>query len=207
MSSWKTQGAHAAPEPPDENGVQTGFASTGEGTPSRSPSGGVEVNHPPGLGGPPKAQGAADPRAPGASPGLTVLHHAGARAPWPGTLHLGASRELGGLPGAGCRPTATCMLRAGLISDNRRGRRTGVLGSVPKSANEGGRLRSLRWGGLGARGPLPAGTLSRVLSCLPAWPGRAATRWTVGEGLDCPSARLRPPEQNYLANIPGLPDS
>lgn len=189
MSSWKTQGAHAAPEPPDETE-----------NPLLKPQRGRGGQPSPGLGWPSEGSGRSRPQGPRHQP-------TGPRAPWPGALHLGASRELGGLPGAGCRPMATSVLRAGLISDNSWGRRAGVLGSVPKSANEGGKLRSPRWGGLGARGPLTAGTLPRVLSCLPAWPGRAATRWTVGEGLACPSARLQPPEQNYLANIPGLPDS
>lgn len=157
------------------------------------------------LGWPSKAQGAADSKAPGTSSGLTMLRHAGGT----GTLAWGAPCQCFSRAGWAPRgrPVAACVSRAGLISDNYVGRRAGAQGAVLKAAVNGEKVRVPAVGQPGSHGALPAGTLSRVSPCLPAWPGRAATGWTVRKGWHAPYARLWPPEQNYLANIPGLPDS
>lgn len=91
------------------------------------------------LGWPLKAQGAADLKAPGASSGLTVLHHAGGA----GTLAWGAPCQCFSRAGWAPRgrPVAACVSRAGLISDNKVGRRAGVQGAVLKSAVGGEKVR------------------------------------------------------------------
>lgn len=68
------------------------------------------------LGWPSKAQGAADPKAPGTSSGLTVLRHTGGT----GTLAWGAPCQCFSRAGWAPRgrPVAACVSRAGLISDS-----------------------------------------------------------------------------------------
>lgn len=68
------------------NGVQTDSALTEEGIPFLKPQAGHGRQQSTWLGGPSTSQGGADPKAPGASPGLTTPHRAGAWAPWAGAI-------------------------------------------------------------------------------------------------------------------------
>ena len=81
----------------------------------------------------------ADPKAPGTSSGLTVLHHTGGV----GTLAWGAPSQC--FSRAGWAPRGWLMAayvsRAGLISDNKVGRRAGVQGAILKSAVGGEKVR------------------------------------------------------------------
>lgn len=86
-----------------------------------------------------KAQGVADPKASGTSSGLTVLHHARGV----GTLAWGAPSQCFSRAGWAPRgwPMAAYVSRAGLISDNKVGRRAGVQGAILKSAVGGEKVR------------------------------------------------------------------
>lgn len=184
-----------------------------------------------------KAQGRAHPCSPAAGPGLTRLHcvrvcvHGCVQARL-GTICLDAALELGGLrvPGISSQLQADGQQCGrgrhghGAYPQNTRSRTGGAPraarwpsgcrhrphifpGSVPSSTSTGGGCPGPACGRPGSTGA-PAcrdPLLSTVLSaCLAgAGPGRP-----VHHGWRAPSCGSRsPPEQNYLANIPGLPDS